>query len=190
MAGQKEIIRCDWALNEVNHYYHDNEWCVPSHDDRYIFEMLILEGMQAGLSWVTILRKRDAFRKAFDNFDASLVAKYDEKKIAELMENEGIIRNKLKINAAINNAKLFLKIAKEYGSFSKFIWSYTNGVQIKNKWTKSDEIPARTELSDKISKDLKKLGFKFTGTVIIYSFMQAIGMVNDHLTICDCHSRD
>jgi len=180
----KDIVRCTWAESEINHHYHDNEWCKPSHDDRYIFEMLILEGMQAGLSWSTILRKRMAFRQAFDNFDAKKVSGYDSKKIDELMGNAGIIRNRLKINSAVNNAKLFLDVQKKYGSFHSFIWSYTDGKQIENHCSTSEDIPANTPLSDRISNDLKKMGFKFVGTTIIYSFMQAIGMVNDHEISC------
>lgn len=182
------VTRCVWAKDPINHYYHDNEWCVENHDDRYIFEMLILEGMQAGLSWATILRKRQNFRQAFDNFDPEIVAGYDEYKIQQLLSNKGIIRNKLKINAAINNAKIFNKTREKFGSFDSFIWSYTNRKQIKNRRESPLEVPAKTELSDKISNDLKDMGFKFVGSIIVYSFMQAIGMVNDHEIYCDfCH---
>jgi len=164
--------------------YHDNEWGRPVHDDIKLFEMLILEGMQAGLSWITILKKRDAFRKAFDGFDPYKVSVYDDEKIQELLANEKIIRNRLKINAAVSNAKAFIKAVEEFGSFDKFIWGYVNYRPIINQWEKISDMPARTPLSDKISKDLAKRGFKFVGSTIIYSFMQAVGMVNDHTTDC------
>lgn len=164
--------------------YHDNEWGRPVHDDIKLFEMLILEGMQAGLSWITILKKRDAFRKAFDGFDPYKVSVYDDEKIQELLTNEKIIRNRLKINAAVSNAKAFIKVVEEFGSFDKFIWGYVNYRPIINQWEKISDMPARTPLSDKISKDLAKRGFKFVGSTIIYSFMQAVGMVNDHTTDC------
>ncbi len=154
------------------------------HDDIKLFEMLILEGMQAGLSWITILKKRDAFRKAFDGFDPYKVSVYDDEKIQELLANEKIIRNRLKINAAVSNAKAFIKVVEEFGSFDKFIWGYVNYRPIINQWEKISDMPARTPLSDKISKDLAKRGFKFVGSTIIYSFMQAVGMVNDHTTDC------
>jgi DNA-3-methyladenine glycosylase I len=181
----KEKTRCIWA-GDIPIYidYHDNEWGRPEHDDRKLFEMLILEGMQAGLSWITVLKKREAFRDAFDGFDPYKVAQYNDAKIHELLANEKIIRNRLKINAAINNAKLYLKLIEEYGSFDKFIWGYVNNIPITNHWVKHDDMPASTPLSDKISKDLKKMGFKFVGSTIIYSFMQAVGMVNDHTTEC------
>lgn len=180
-----EKNRCPWAgTSPIYIDYHDNEWGRPLHDDRRLFEMLILEGMQAGLSWITILKKREAFREAFDQFDPHKVALYDDVKIQELLTNEKIIRNRLKVNAAVNNAKLFLDIAEKYGSFDAFIWSYVDGVPITNHWERIEDMPAFTPLSDKISKDLKKMGFKFAGSTIIYSFMQAIGMVNDHLTDC------
>ena len=156
----------------------------PVHDDIKLFEMLILEGMQAGLSWITILKKRDAFRKAFDGFDPYKVSVYDDEKIQELLANEKIIRNRLKINAAVSNAKAFIKVVEEFGSFDKFIWGYVNYRPIINQWEKISDMPARTPLSDKISKDLAKRGFKFVGSTIIYSFMQAVGMVNDHTTDC------
>lgn len=177
--------RCSWA-GELPIYvdYHDNEWGRPLHDDNKLFEMLILEGMQAGLSWITILKKRESFRKAFDGFIPSRVALYDEAKTKELLSNEEIIRNHLKINAAVINSKLFLDIQKQHGSFDKYIWSYVNYTPIQNHWESIADVPASTPLSDKISRDLKKLGFKFVGSTIIYSFMQAIGMVNDHVTDC------
>lgn len=167
--------------------YHDNEWGRPVHDDRKLFEMLILEGAQAGLSWLTVLKKREAYREAFDGFDPEKVALYDDAKIAELMANAGIIRNRLKIKAAITNAKLFLKIAEQHGSFDKFIWSYVGYAPIVGRWAKFEDIPITTPISDRISKDLKQQGFKFVGSTIIYSFMQAVGMVNDHLTLCCVH---
>jgi len=164
--------------------YHDNEWGRPVHDDRKLFEMLILEGAQAGLSWITVLKKREAYRVAFDNFDPAKVALYDDTKVQELLANEGIIRNRLKINAAIINAKLFLEIQEKHGSFDKFIWSYVDHTPVVGGWDSFDNMPVTTPISDKISKDLKKLGFKFVGSTIIYSFMQAVGMVNDHLKSC------
>jgi DNA-3-methyladenine glycosylase I len=178
--------RCPWGVegNTIYLDYHDNEWGRPVHDDRKLFEMLILEGMQAGLSWITVLKKREAFRAAFDGFDPEKVALYDRVKIEELMENEGIIRNRLKINAAIVNAKLFLEIVEKHGSFDKFIWGYVDNKPVVGHWKKMEDIPLTTPLSDKISKDLKKMGFKFVGSTIVYSFMQAVGMVNDHVTEC------
>ncbi len=180
-----EKIRCSWAGNiPIYIDYHDNEWGRPVHDDIKLFEMLILEGMQAGLTWITVLNKREAFREAFDRFDPNKVALYDDTKIQELMANEKIIRNRLKINAAVSNAKAFLRVIEEYGSFDKFIWGYVDYVPITGHWEKLDSVPASTPLSDKISKDLKKMGFKFVGSTIIYAFMQATGMVNDHITKC------
>ena len=164
--------------------YHDNEWGRPVHDDNKLFEMLILEGAQAGLSWITVLKKRESYRKAFDGFDPKKVALYDDAKIAELLADKGIIRNRLKVNAAIINAKLFLKIQKEHGSFDNFIWDYVNHTPIIGHWEKFEDMPLTTPVSDGISKDLKKMGFNFVGSTIIYSFMQAIGMVNDHLKPC------
>lgn len=180
-----EKTRCVWAGNiPIYIDYHDNEWGRPVHDDIRLFEMLILEGMQAGLSWLTVLKKREAFREAFDGFDPYKVALYDDVKIQELLANGKLIRNRLKINAAVNNAKAFLKVVEEYESFDKFIWSYVDYTPIINQWKKISDMPASTPLSDKISKDLKKMGFKFVGSTIIYSFMQAVGMVNDHITEC------
>ena len=180
--------RCSWANNsEIYSKYHDEEWGRPLHDDQKLFEFLILEGMQAGLSWITILKKREAFRKAFANFDAKKVAAFGQDKIDELMQNQDIIRNKLKIEAAISNAKNFLKIVDEFGSFDTYIWKFVDNKPIVNHWTKLSDLPARTELSDLISKDLKKRGFKFVGSTIVYSHMQATGMVNDHLVSCFCH---
>jgi DNA-3-methyladenine glycosylase I len=180
-----EKIRCFWTGNDPVYVdYHDNEWGRPVHDDIKLFEMLILEGMQAGLSWITILKKRDAFREAFDGFDPYKVALYDDGKIQELLANERIIRNRLKINAAVNNARAFLRVIEEHGSFDKFIWGYVNYTPVTCYREKPGDIPAKTPLSDKISKDLKKMGFRFVGSTIVYSFMQAIGMVNDHTTDC------
>jgi DNA-3-methyladenine glycosylase I len=176
--------RCSWAKNELNIAYHDAEWGVPLHDDRGLFEFLILEGAQAGLSWDTILRKRDNYRAAFDNFDPSIVSQYDEEKCGELLLNEGIIRNRLKIKSAVDNAKAFLKVQKEFGSFDKYIWSFVDGRPLDNKLKGPGDVPARTVISDAISKDLKKRGFNFVGSTIMYAFMQATGMVNDHLASC------
>jgi len=177
--------RCQWAGNDpLYQEYHDKEWGIPVHDDRKLFEMLILEGAQAGLSWITILRKRENYRIAFDNFDAKKIAKYDSKKVKQLLQNEGIIRNRLKINAAIINAKLFLEVQKESGSFDKYIWKFVNDKPIINRWKNLKEIPAKTKESDAMSKDLKKRGFKFVGSTICYAFMQAVGMVNDHTIDC------
>jgi len=181
------IHRCSWCNNDPLYIaYHDTEWGAPIHDDRLLFEFLILEGMQAGLSWITILKKRDSFRTAFDNFEAKKIAKYDSNKIDQLLLNTGIIRNKLKINAAITNAKAFLEVKKEWKSFSNYIWHFVNGAPIINHW-KSKEVPAKTEISDIMSKDLKKRGFKFIGSTICYAFMQAVGMVNDHTVDCFRH---
>ena len=176
--------RCGWAKGEKDILYHDTEWGVPSHDDGYIFEMLILEGFQAGLSWNTILQKRENFRKAFDNFDYRKMAEYDEMKLNELLKNEGIIRNRLKTNSTVTNARAFMKVQEEFGSFAKYIWNFTDNKRIINKWKELSEVPATSELSDKISKDLKKRGFKFVGSTIIYSFLQAIGIIDDHLITC------
>ncbi len=177
--------RCDWTKNNpFNIEYHDKEWGVPLHDDQRLFEFLILDAFQAGLSWLTILKKRNNFRLAFDNFEAAKIANYDEEKIEELLNNSGIIRNKLKIHAAVTNAQAFLKIQKEFGSFDKYIWQFTGGKTLINKWKNWKEIPASTKESDAMSKDLKKQGFKFVGSTICYAFMQAAGMVNDHTVDC------
>ena len=175
--------RCSWAKNELNIPYHDAEWGEPLHDDRGLFEFLILEGAQAGLSWDTILRKREAYRLAFDNFDPAKVARYTEAKCTKLLANEGIIRNRLKIASAVANANTFLKVQDEFGSFDKYIWEFVGGKPIVNK-LKGGDVPAKTEISDAISKDLKKRGFNFVGSTIMYAFMQATGMVNDHLVTC------
>ena len=179
------VKRCAWAGNDPQmREYHDREWGTPIHDDQLLFEFLILEGQQAGLSWSTILRKRDNFRNAFDNFDYNKIAKYSEKKIEELMSIEGIIRNRLKINAVIANAKAFLQVQKEFGSFDKYIWKFVNYKTIDNKFKELSELPSKTEQSEQMSKDLKKRGFKFIGPTICYAFMQAVGMVNDHVKDC------
>jgi DNA-3-methyladenine glycosylase I len=180
-----EKIRCSWAGNiPIFIDYHDNEWGRPVHDNVKLFEMLTLESMQSGLSWITVLKKREAFREAFDGFNPNKVALYDDTKIQELMVNEKIIRNRLKINAAIINARAFLNVAEKHGSFDKFIWKYVDYIPVTGHWKKHEDLPATTPLSDIISRDLKKLGFKFVGSTTIYSFMQAIGIVNDHLTDC------
>jgi len=177
--------RCPWpSEDKLMIKYHDKEWGVPLHNDRKLFEFLILEGFQAGLSWRTILHKRDNFREAFDNFDFNKIAKHNRKKVNSLLKNEGIIRNKLKIEAAITNAKSFLEIRKEFGTFDKYIWGFVNGKPIDNKFKSLKELPARTKLSDKISEDLKERGFKFVGSTIVYAHMQATGMVNDHVASC------
>ena len=175
--------RCSWLdeTSEIYVKYHDTEWGVPKYEDKELFELLILESFQAGLSWITVLKKREAFRKAFDKFDVKKVASYDENKINELLQNKNIIRSRGKINAAILNAKIFMNIQKEYGSFSKYIWGFTDGKIIKNK---DDNFQVSTPLSDKISKDLKKRGMKYVGTIIVYSFLQAAGIINDHETKC------
>lgn len=178
-------IRCEWGSGDpLMQKYHDEEWGVPKHDDRRLFEDLVLDGAQAGLSWLTILRKRENYREAFDNFDPIKVAVYDEAKIEELLGNAGIIRNRQKINSAIKNAKAFLKVQEEFGTFDAYIWGFVNGKPIQNTWQSMSEIPAKTELSDTISKDLKKRGFNFVGPTIIYAFMQAVGIVNDHTYNC------
>ena len=179
------VKRCNWAnYNELMKEYHDNEWGTPVHDDQNLFEFLILEGAQAGLSWNTILQKRVNFRKAFDNFDYHKIARYGEKKVEELLNDTGIIRNKLKIRAAIANANALLKVQNEFGSFSNYVWKFVNYKPIINQFKALEELPAKTKQSELISKDLKKRGFKFVGPTIIYSFMQAVGMTNDHTTDC------
>ena len=181
-----ELNRCRWADPTSDLYlaYHDQEWGRPEHDDRKLFEMLILEGFQAGLSWITILKKREAFRQAFDNFDPVLVAEYSPEKLETLMSNPGIVRNRRKIEASVQNAKVFLEVQKEFGSFDRYLWGFTQGQVILNT---DDVVRASTELSDRISKDLKRRGMKFVGTVIIDSFLQAVGVVNDHETGCWCY---
>lgn len=177
--------RCSWSTgSQIYLDYHDFEWGVPLHDDQRLFEMLVLEGAQAGLSWSTILNKRAGYRQAFDGFDAEKVARYDEQKVQELLSNAGIIRNRLKIQAAIQNAQLFLQMCELYGSFDAFLWQFVDGKPIQNHWETLQEVPASTKESDAMSKALKKLGFRFVGTTICYAFMQATGMVNDHIVTC------
>lgn len=177
--------RCSWAGSDPLYIkYHDNEWGKPVHNDKKLFEMLILEGMQAGLSWITILKKRNNFKKAFDNFDPEKIVKYSNKKIKSLLNDEGIIRNKLKVNAAIENAKAFLKVKEEFKTFDKYIWQFVNREPIVNAWKNTKNVPVKTPESEAMSKDLLKRGFKFVGPTICYSFMQAVGMVNDHTKEC------
>jgi len=176
---------CPWPTDDpLMIKYHDKEWGVPLHNDKKLFEFLLLEGMQAGLSWRTVLYKRENFRKAFDDFDFNKIVKYNKRKINLLLKNEGIIRNKLKVESAVTNAKAFLQVRKEFGTFNKYIWGFVNGKPIQNKFRSLKQLPARTELSDLISKDLMKRGFKFVGSTIIYAHMQATGMVNDHVVDC------
>jgi len=181
---EKLKIRCAWANNDRLEKYHDTEWGVPVHDDRKLFEFMVLDAFQAGLSWDIVLGKRENFREAFDNFQPENIAKYDSKKFDELVQNAGIIRNKLKIKATISNAQEFLKIQREFGSFDQYIWQFTNGKTIDNHWETDSEIPATSKESDAMSEDLKKRGFKFVGSTICYAFMQAAGMVNDHIVSC------
>ena len=183
------VKRCEWANEEPNLTYHDKEWGRPEHDDQKLFEFLILEGAQAGLSWVTILKRREGYRKAFSNFDVKKISKYDKNQINKLLKDESIIRNRLKINSAINNAKQFLKVQQEFGSFDKYIWGFVDNKPIKNRFKRLADLPASTMISDKISKDLKKRGFNFVGPTICYALMQAVGMVNDHTSGCFMHQK-
>jgi DNA-3-methyladenine glycosylase I len=180
----KSPQRCDWARDQLSIAYHDTEWGVPLHDDRALFELLLLEGAQAGLSWITILKKRPAYRAAFDRFDPRKIARYDEARMALLLANDGIIRNRLKIRAAVQNAQSFLAVQKEFGTFDRYIWQFVGGQPVENRWRRMEQLPARSEHSDAMSKDLAKRGFKFAGSTICYAFMQATGMVNDHLVSC------
>ena len=183
-----EPVRCNWCLgDELYLGYHDEEWGVPLHDDRKLFEFLALEGAQAGLSWITVLKKRAAYRQAFDDFDYMQVAEYDESKVRSLLADPGIIRNELKIRSAIRNARAFIRVREEFGSFDNYIWNFVDGKPIQNSWQHGSQIPAETPLSNKISKDLKRRGFNFVGPTIIYAHMQATGMVNDHTTDCFRH---
>ena len=184
-----EKTRCTWPSNELAIAYHDKEWGRPVHDDRVFFEFLILEGAQAGLSWDTILKKRENYRRAFDRFDYKKIARYDKRKVASLMADEGIVRNRLKIESTIDNARAFLNIQREFGSFDKYVWSFVGGKPIVNQWDGLKHLPASTPESDALSKDLRKRGFRFVGTTIIYAFMQATGLVNDHLTSCYLYPR-
>lgn len=183
-ASSDSRPRCSWATTPQMIAYHDAEWGVPQHDDRVLFEFLILEGAQAGLSWSTILAKREAYRRAFSNFNPKIIARYDASKTKQLMANEGIVRNRLKIAAAIQNARAFIQVQKEFGSFDAYIWQFVNGAPIVNSLSSTSQLQARTEESDKMSRDLLKRGFKFVGPTICYAFMQAVGMVNDHLVSC------
>jgi DNA-3-methyladenine glycosylase I len=187
MAPSKELIRCAWPSNPLAIQYHDEEWGVPKHEDRILFEYLILEGAQAGLSWDTVLKKRENYRKAFDNFDAEKIARYTEKKLARLMEDPGIIRNRLKVESAVKNARGFLEVRDEFGNFEAYIWQFVGGEPIQNQWKTLKDLPARTAESDAMSKDMKKRGFNFVGSTICYAFMQAAGLVNDHMVTCFRH---
>ena len=177
----KEVIRCFGTGNELYENYHDTEWGIPVHDERLLFEMIILEGAHAGLSWLTILNKRETYKKAYDNFDVVKVSKYDEDKIQELLEDKGIVRHKLKVRTSVKNSQVFIAIQKEFGSFDKYIWNYVNNKPIKNTYSIDNLMPSSNELSDRISKDLKKRGMSFVGTTIMYAFLQAVGLLNDHL---------
>lgn len=182
--------RCAWCGDDPLYIaYHDEEWGVPLHDDRRLFEMLTLEGAQAGLSWITVLRKRESYRKAFDNFNVRRVAAYSDDKVAELLENPGIIRNRAKIRSTINNAQRYLEVQKEFGSFDAFLWDHVDGKPVQNSYSGRGSLPATSEISDQLSKDLKKRGFGFVGSTIMYAYMQACGMVNDHLAECDWHKK-
>jgi DNA-3-methyladenine glycosylase I len=178
------IRRCSWARREPDIAYHDTEWGVPVHDDRRLFEFLILEGAQAGLSWSTILRKRENYREAFDSFDPELVARYGPEKIAKLLANEGIVRNRLKVASAVANAQAFLEVRDEFGSFDALVWRFVGGRAKQNRWARPADVPARTAESDAMSRELMRRGFRFVGSTICYAFMQAVGMVNDHTTDC------
>lgn len=184
-----KLRRCPWPASEAYIAYHDLEWGVPNHDDRHLFEMLILEGAQAGLSWSTILNKRENYRAAFDNFDAEKVARYDARKRARLLANPGIVRNRLKIEAAIKNAQAYLKVREEFETFDEYIWQFVGGMPKQNRFVSMKQVPAKTAESDAMSKDLLKRGFKFVGSTICYAYMQAVGMVNDHLVACFRHSQ-
>lgn len=184
MPTAKELIRCDWARNDLAIAYHDREWGVPCHDDRVLFEFLVLEGAQAGLSWDTILRKRENYRAVFDAFDPKKIARYNQRRLESLMRNQGIVRNRLKISSVVKNAKVFLEVQKEYGSFDRYVWQFVGGKPRVNALKGLDQLQSRTAESDTMSKDLKKRGFTFVGSTICYAFMQAVGMINDHLVTC------
>lgn len=182
---------CDWAMkSEIELKYHDNEWGIPVYDDKRLFEFLVLEYMQAGLSWVTILKKREAMRNAFDEFEVFTISNYSDGKIEELMQNPEIIRNRLKLKALVTNAKSFLEVQNEYGSFSNYLWKFIDNKTIINKWKTMSEIPANTDLSDRISKDLKKRGFKFLGSTVVYAYLQSMGLINDHLIYCEKYKQN
>ena len=186
-TGAAVPVRCSWARNELAILYHDAEWGVPVHDDRRLFEFLILEGAQAGLSWDTILRKRESYRAAFDNFDPQIVARYDRRKIGTLLKNPGIVRNRLKIESTVRNAQAFLKVQDDAGSFDQYVWQFVDVKPRVNAWKAGQQVPARTAQSDALSKDLRRRGFNFVGSTICYAFMQAVGMVNDHMVDCFRH---
>lgn len=188
-SRRKEVRRCSWARNDLAIAYHDREWGVPQHDDRVLFEFLILEGAQAGLSWDTILQKRENYRAAFDGFDAKKIARYDRRKLQSLMRDTGIVRNRLKIASSVQNAKAFLSVQKEFGSFDRYIWQFVGGKPIVSRWKAGERVPASTAESDAMSKDLKKHGFNFVGSTICYAFMQAVGMVDDHTVECFRHRK-
>ena len=180
-----EKIRCTWcAGSELYQKYHDYEWGTPQYDDRVLFEFLVLEGAQAGLSWITILKKRPGYRQAFDNFDFNKVAKYTDEDVEQLLVNSEIVRNRLKIRSAITNAQCFLQVRAEFGSFSEYLWGFTNGQVIQNNWQRENDIPATSDLSDRLSEDLRKRGFKFVGSTIMYAYLQAVGVINDHVVDC------
>lgn len=185
---EPSLLRCAWPKTANDLAYHDHEWGTPQHDDRVLFELLLLEGAQAGLSWSTILNKRENYRRAFDNFDARKIARYDDQKITALLANRGIVRNRLKISAAISNAQAFLAVQKEFGCFDRYLWSFVNGRPVVNFPRRPQDVPTRSPASDALSADLRKRGFKFVGTTIIYAFMQATGLVNDHLVTCPRHA--
>jgi DNA-3-methyladenine glycosylase I len=188
--SESEKTRCEWCLgSDIELAYHDDEWGVPVHDDRRLFEFLILEGAQAGLSWITILNKREHYREVFDHFDAEKVARYNARKVEKLLADPGIVRNRLKVNSAISNAQNFLAVQEEYGSFDDYIWQFTDGNVLQNHWSTHADIPANTTVSDAMSKDLKQRGFRFVGSTICYAFMQAVGMVNDHTVDCYRHAQ-
>jgi DNA-3-methyladenine glycosylase I len=188
MSTENPPIRCPWSLGSAQYIaYHDHEWGVPVHDDRRLFEFIVLEGAQAGLSWSTVLHKRENYRKAFDAFDPEKVARYSPKRVEKLLRNPGIIRNRLKVESAVGNARAFLAVQEAFGSFDRYIWDFVDGKPVQNRWKSIKQVPARTPLSDKISAELKKRGFRFVGSTIVYAHMQATGMVNDHLVGCFRH---
>lgn len=183
------VKRCPWPTNDLAIHYHDEEWGVPLHDDRTFFEFIVLDGAQAGLSWDTILRKRERYRRVFDNFQPEKVARYTQKRIEKLLQDPGIVRNRLKVESAVTNARAFLKVQDEFGSFDAYVWRFVDGKPILNRWKTIKDVPARTPLSDALSKDLKQRGFSFVGSTICYAFMQAAGLVNDHLVTCFRHKQ-
>jgi DNA-3-methyladenine glycosylase I len=185
----KPVVRCEWARSELMIRYHDEEWGVPAHDDGTLFEFLILEGAQAGLSWETILNKRENYRAAFDGFDVERVAGYGKRKIAQLLKDPGIVRNRLKVASAVKNAQALLRVREEFGSFDRYVWQFVEGRPLVNSWTSLKQVPPRTAQSDAMSKALKRLGFSFVGSTICYAFMQAVGMVDDHVVRCFRHGR-